>query len=98
MLAAKHCHQGLRPRSSFFGLEPVDFLLLFPALYVSVVFLRRPVIGVIVTVVGAVALKLLKWGRLPGYSQALATYLLLADHQSVLGADDAPSFPRTEGA
>ncbi len=94
MLAHKHCHQGLRPRTSFLGLEPLDVLLLFPGLYVCVVFLHRLGVGALVTVVTALAIKVLKWGRLPGYSLALATYLLLAEHHAVLGDDPVPEFPR----
>ena len=97
MLTSKHCHQGLRPRSNFFGLEPLDLLVLFPGIYICIVFLHRPFIGLILTGITALAIRVLKWGRLPGYTLSLATYLFVRDHNPVLGHDNGPHYPSTPG-
>ena len=96
MLVRKPCHAGLKPRSRFFGLEPIDILTLAPGFHLCSVVLGRPVVAVGVTVACGVALRLLKWGRLPGYSMALLMYLLLPAHAGVFGEDrGAPGFPRS---
>lgn len=95
MLARKTCHQGLRPRSRFFGLEPLDVLLLFPGFYVCSVLLQRPFLAVLISAALAIALRLLKLGRLPGHTFSLALYLLHANHTPVLGRDCAPRFPNS---
>ena len=90
MLQPKACHQGLRPRTRLWGLEPVDCLLLFPALYVCVVFLKQPLLGALVTIMSALVLRIVKWGRLPGYTLSLGLCLVLSEHHAALGRDDAP--------
>ena len=89
-MQAKHCHQGLRARSRFFGLEPIDLLLLFPPLYVGAVLFGAPLVGVATTLTLAVALRALKLGRLPGTSLDLLMYLVINDHCPVLGTDTGP--------
>jgi len=94
VLPVKPCHQALRQRSRFFGLEPLDVLMLAPGFYLCSVVLGRPMLAVVTTLVGALVLRLIKWGRLPGYTLSLALYLLLPEHHAALGYDRAPRFPR----
>ena len=93
MLTHKACHPGLRARTRFLGLEPVDALMLFPGLFVCVVLLKQLVLGVVITLLTALVIRLLKWGRLPGYTVDLAVYLLLPRHLASLGRDTAPLYP-----
>jgi hypothetical protein len=58
------------------------------------VVLGRPVVAVLVTLATAVALRILKWGRLPGYTLTLVQFLTLPNHQPALGYDRIPRFPR----
>jgi hypothetical protein len=95
MLRQKACHVGLRPKSQLFGLEPIDGLMLFVPLYVCTALLHRIVLGVAVTVLLAVVIRVLKWGRLPGYSSALLAFLTLPAHTPVLGRERAPHYPAT---
>ena len=94
MLRAKNCHQGLRPRTRFFGIEPVDGLILFPPLYVCTALLHQLVLGIGLVVLLATVIRLLKWGALPGYSSALFDFLTLPSDSPVLGHDRAPKYPR----
>lgn len=93
MLRAKSCHAGLQPRSRIFGLEPLDILLLFPALFVCAVLLGQLVLGLVVTVLLGVAIRVVKWDRLPGYSLTVLRYLAISQHNSALGTDHAPPYP-----
>lgn len=93
MLQVKPCHTGLRPRVRFFGLEPVDTLFLFPGLYVCVVFLKQPILGAVLTVLLAVILRLLKWGKLPGYTLALFKHVFVSSNHAALGDDRVPPYP-----
>jgi hypothetical protein len=95
MLEPKACHQGLEPKSNFFGLEALDVLLLVPPLYVCAVLLHQILLGIGVALVLAMALRVMKWGRLPGYSLALFLYLVLPEHNAALGYDRAPPYPRS---
>ena len=97
MLTPKTCHQGLRPKASLFGLEPLDGLVLFPVLYICTVLLNAVVWGVALTLVLAVILRLLKWRQLPGYSSSLFLYLVYAPHSPVLGTETAPRYPDVGG-
>ncbi|MFC1610839.1 hypothetical protein ACFL6C_07765 [Myxococcota bacterium] len=96
MLRAKPCHQGLQPRSRIFGLEPLDTFLLFPPLFVCVVLLDQIVLGVAVTVLLGVAIRVAKWDRLPGYTLTVLRYLALPQHNGALGHDDVPPYPSKE--
>ena len=93
MLRAKPCHAGLHPKSKVFGLEPLDILLLFPALFVCVVLLGQLVLGLVVTVLLGVAIRVVKWDRLPGYSLTVLRYLVFNQHHCALGYDRAPPYP-----
>ena len=77
MLRPKPCHVGLRPRARIFGLEPLDVLLLFPALFVCAVLLGQLLLGLVVTVLLGVAIRVVKWDRLPGYSLTVLRYLVI---------------------
>ncbi len=93
MLRQKACHQGLQPRTRIFGLEPLDGLMLFPPLYLCTALLHDIALGIGVTVLLAVVIRLLKWGRLPGYTAALFAFLTTPAHTPVLGEDRAPRYP-----
>ena len=93
MLKAKACHQGLRPRAQFFGLEVVDGFILLPLFYICGVLLGHLLLAVGLTGALAVVLRVIKWGRLPGYSSALVWFLLLEPFSVALGHDRAPAYP-----
>jgi len=94
MLHPKVCHQGLKPSTKFFGLELLDALLLFPVLYVCGVLLHQFFLGLVATLVMAAIIRIIKWGRLPGYTLDLALYLVVSPTQSALGYDPhAPQYP-----
>ena len=93
MLIQKHCHGGLKAKASFFGLEPLDMLLLFPAMFICVVVARQPMFGVIITFALAGVIRILKWGRLPGYTLDLVAYAIFWRHMAVLGRDRMPPYP-----
>ncbi len=94
MLQAKHCHRGLQPKTRLFGLELLDALLLFPALFVCVVLLKQLVLGCVLVVVLGATIRAVKWGRLPSYSQALLVFVLTDEHNAALGYDRAPLYPQ----
>ena len=97
MLQPKPCHQGLKPTSKMFGLEPLDAMLLFPCFYVCGVLAGHFLLGLGVTLVMAVIIRVIKWGRLPGYSMDLILYLVVRPASPALGYDHAPSYPRVRG-
>ena len=90
---AKPCHQALRDHSRFFGLEVYDWLLLVPGLWFCLIVLQQMILGLVVTLVSAVGLRLFKAGRLPGHTQALGLYLLISDFLAPLGYEQAPLYP-----
>ena len=92
MLHPKPCHVGLRPRSRFLGLEPIDLLLLFPGFYVFSVVFKHLLLAMVISVLTGVALRALKWGRLPGYSLTLIQYLISSKRYETLGHDSAPTY------
>ena len=94
MLGAKPCHQGLQPKAHFFGLEVVDGFILLPLFYVCGVLLGHLLLALGMTGALAVVLRVIKWGRLPGYSSALLRFLLLEPFSVALGHDRAPTYPK----
>jgi hypothetical protein len=77
------------------GLEPVDLLLLAPGFYVCSVLLSYPLAACVLTGIGGVALRLLKVGKLPGYSGALARYLVSPSLAPAFGRDVVIAYPAT---
>lgn len=90
----KHCHRALRVRSRLFGLEIIDLLAVFAIAYPLAVGMGA-FYGGVLAVVLAIALRLIKWGKLPEYLQDLVLFGVLVEHHPVLGAaDKAPPYPR----
>src|SRR5689334_10337676 len=93
MLQPKYCHQGLAAKTSYVGLEPGDFALLFPMFYLVAAIFERPIVGILMTLSGAVMIRIFKWGKLPSHTDSFITYLLFTKEHSALGQDNAPPYP-----
>jgi len=93
MLQSKYCHQGLAAKTSYVGLEPGDLAVLFPFFYVVAAVFERPIIGTLMTVGGAVIIRIFKWGKLPGHTDSFITYILFIKEHRALGYDSAPPYP-----
>src|SRR5690606_5404672 len=89
-MEAKACHPGLRARSRFLGLEPVDMLLIVPPYFLFAVVLERLELGLIAAFFTGLALYMIKRGRLPGFTLALLRYLMLPSYSSAMGHDTVP--------
>lgn len=89
----KVCHQGLKVRSTLFGLEALDILLLCPCFYLASVVAGSMLLAVLVCAGLAVALRLSAWGKLPGFTAAAMAYAASGNVLDGLGRDDVPGRP-----
>ena len=89
----KHCQQGLKPVTTFLGLEPIDAVALAIPFVFCLIVLDSLFLAVIVPGLLGGCVRLIKLGKLPGYSFALIGYLLINRNQSAFGNDDVPLYP-----